>query len=48
MKREPATERSKLEIIRLCHSALDSHRLRVEVLKRLRTVIPFDALFFSR
>jgi DNA-binding CsgD family transcriptional regulator len=47
MKREPATERSKLEIIRLCHSALDSHRLRVEVLKRLRTVIPFDALFFS-
>jgi len=47
MKREIAAERTRHEIIRLCHSALDSHRLRVELLKRLRTVIPFDYIFFS-
>jgi DNA-binding CsgD family transcriptional regulator len=47
MQRETAAERSRLEIIRLCHSALDSRTLRVEVLKRLHTVIPFDATFFS-
>jgi DNA-binding CsgD family transcriptional regulator len=47
MKRETSTEFTKLEIIRLCHSALDSQTLRVEVLKRLQTVIPFDCSFFS-
>jgi DNA-binding CsgD family transcriptional regulator len=46
MKRETA-EHTSLEIIRLCHSALDSRTLRVELLKRLRTVIPFDCTFFS-
>src|SRR5215469_15352293 len=47
MKRETSTEFTKLEIMRLCHSALDSRTLRVEVLKRLQTAIPFDCSFFS-
>lgn len=47
MKKETSTERTRLEIIRLCHGGLDSHTLRVELLKRLRTVIPFDYIFFS-
>src|SRR5215470_9292742 len=47
MKREIAAERTRREIIRLCYSALDSHQLRVELLKHLRTVIPFDYIFFS-
>lgn len=46
MKAE-AAESTKREIIRLCHSALDSRTLRVEVLKRLRTLIPFDYVYFS-
>jgi DNA-binding NarL/FixJ family response regulator len=37
----------KLEMIRLCHSALDSRTLRGELLKRLRTVMPFDYAYFS-
>jgi DNA-binding CsgD family transcriptional regulator len=47
MQQETSAERTRLEIIRLCHSTLDSRTLRVEVLKRLRNVIPFDATFFS-
>ena len=47
MKRDRAAELNRLEIIRLCHSALDSRTLRSEVLKRLRTVIPFDYAYFS-
>lgn len=47
MKRETATERTRLEIIRLCHSALDSRSLRLELLKQLQRVISFDYIFFS-
>ncbi|HZC82365.1 MAG TPA: helix-turn-helix transcriptional regulator [Nitrospiraceae bacterium] len=47
MRRETSAERSGLEIIRLCHSSLDSQTLRLELLKRLKTVIPFDCSFFS-
>ncbi len=47
MKREAVEERTSLEIIRLCHSTLDSQTLRVELLKRLQTVLPFDSTFFS-
>src|SRR6516225_5941054 len=47
MKRETSTEFTKLEIVRLCHSALDSRTLRVEVLKRLQTALPFAGSFFS-
>ncbi len=45
--RAEATEFTKQEMIRLCHSALDSRTLRVELLKRLRTVVPFDYVYFS-
>ena len=45
--REKSTELTKQEIIRLCHSGLDSQTLRGELLKRLRTVIPFDFVYFS-
>ena len=47
MKREGTMERTRREIIRLCHSALDSHTLRVELLKQLQRVIPSDYIFFS-
>jgi DNA-binding CsgD family transcriptional regulator len=47
MKRDTLSERSRLEIIRLCHSGLDSRTLRSELLQRLRTVIPFDYAYFS-
>jgi DNA-binding NarL/FixJ family response regulator len=42
-----AAELTRQEIIRLCHSALDSRTLRVELLKRLRPLIPFDYVYFS-
>ena len=47
MKQAAFAERNRLEIIRLCHSALASRTLRVELLQRLRTVIPFDYAYFS-
>jgi DNA-binding CsgD family transcriptional regulator len=47
MKRERLDEHNQQEIIRLCHSGLDSRTLRVELLKRLQTVIPFDYVYFS-
>ncbi|MEZ4671954.1 MAG: helix-turn-helix transcriptional regulator [Anaerolineae bacterium] len=42
-----STESIKLEMIRLCHSSLDSQTLRLELLKRLKVVIPFDYVYFS-
>jgi DNA-binding CsgD family transcriptional regulator len=47
MKRGASAEITSAEILRLCHSTLDSRTLRIELLKRLRTVIPFDYIFFS-
>lgn len=47
MKRETFAESHKREIIRLCHSTLDSWTLRVELLRRLRPIIPFDYAYFS-
>jgi DNA-binding CsgD family transcriptional regulator len=47
MMREKSVEFTMLEMIRLCHSGLDCRTLRVELLKRLRTVIPFDYVYFS-
>ena len=47
MRGAPSTERTEREILRLCHSALDSRTLRVELLKRLHAAIPFDWSFFS-
>lgn len=46
MKREQFAERTRQEIIRLCHSALDSRTLRLELLKHLSAVIPFDYVYF--
>lgn len=46
MERQRA-ERARREIIRLCHAGLDSRTLRIEVIKRLRTVIPIDVSFFT-
>jgi DNA-binding CsgD family transcriptional regulator len=40
-------ERVRREIIRLCHAGLNSRTLRIEILKRLRTVIPIDVSFFT-
>lgn len=47
MKRTAFAESKRLEITRLCHSALDSRTLRVELLHHLRTIIPFDYAYFS-
>jgi DNA-binding CsgD family transcriptional regulator len=44
---QPRAERIKHELIRLCHAGLDSRTLRIEIMKRLRTVIPIDLSFFS-
>jgi DNA-binding CsgD family transcriptional regulator len=40
-------EQTRRELIRLCHAGLDSHRLRIELIKRLRTVVPIDVSFFT-
>jgi DNA-binding NarL/FixJ family response regulator len=37
----------KQDMICLCHSALDSRTLRLELLKRLRKVVPFEYVYFS-
>ncbi len=47
MQGETAADRSRREMIRLCHSSLDSRTLRLELLQRLKTVIPFECSFFS-
>ena len=40
-------EQTRRELIRLCHAGLDSRTLRIEIMKRLQTVIPIDVSFFS-
>jgi DNA-binding CsgD family transcriptional regulator len=40
-------EQTRRELIRLCQAGLDSRTLRVEIIKRLRTVIPIDLSFFT-
>jgi DNA-binding CsgD family transcriptional regulator len=44
---QPSAERVRREIIRLCHAGLDSRTLRIEMIKRLRKVIPIDVFFFT-
>lgn len=44
---QPRTERIRCELIRLCHAGLDSRTLRIEIMKRLQTVIPLDLSFFT-
>ena len=40
-------ERTKQEILRLCHAGLDSKTFRVETVRRLRKLIPVDDSFFA-
>jgi DNA-binding CsgD family transcriptional regulator len=47
MKQDTLAESNRLEILRLCHSGLDSGTLRARLLQRLRAVIPFDYAYFS-
>ncbi len=42
-----SAERIRQEIVRLCHSGLDSRTFRVEAVKRLRKAIPVDVSFFA-
>ena len=44
---QQSAERVRREIIRLCHTGLDSQTLRFEMIKQLRKVIPIDVFFFS-
>ncbi|TME12538.1 MAG: helix-turn-helix transcriptional regulator [Chloroflexi bacterium] len=44
---KPRAEQTRREIIRLCHAGLDSRTLRIEIVKRLRTVIPIDVSAFG-
>src|SRR5258708_9251787 len=44
---QQSAERVRREIIRLCHAGLNSRTLRIEILKRLRTVIPIDVSCFT-
>jgi DNA-binding CsgD family transcriptional regulator/GAF domain-containing protein len=45
MDQSAAARRTEEAIVRLCHAGLDSRALRVEVVRRLRKVIPIDAVF---
>ena len=47
METSSAAERTGQAIIRLCHAGLDSATLRIETIKRLRTVVPVDVSFFA-
>ncbi len=40
-------EHTRQEIIRLCHSGLDSRTFRFEAVRHLRKAIPIDASFFA-
>jgi DNA-binding CsgD family transcriptional regulator len=44
---QPRADQTRRELIRLCHAGLDSWTLRIEIMKRLRTVIPIDVSFFT-
>ena len=45
MDQSAVARRTEQTIIRLCQAGLDSHTLQVEVLRRLRKIIPVDAAF---
>ena len=44
---QPRAEQIRRELIRLCHAGLDSRTLRIEIMKRLQTVIPIDLSCFT-
>jgi DNA-binding CsgD family transcriptional regulator len=43
----PPLERHVADIIRRCYAGLDADRLRLEVLDRLRRIVPTDVAFFA-
>ena len=45
--KQQKSEQVRREIIRLCHAGLNSRTLRIEILKRLRIIIPIDVSFFT-
>jgi DNA-binding CsgD family transcriptional regulator len=45
MDQSTVARRTEQTIIRLCRAGLDTHTLQVEVLRRLRKIIPIDAAF---
>ena len=47
METYSAAERTRNEIIRLCHAGLDAATLKIETIKRLRKVVPVDVSFFA-
>jgi GAF domain-containing protein len=47
MDKRASARRAEQDIARLCHSGLDSQALRIEVLRRLRKIVPVDAAFFA-
>ena len=47
MDRGRSDEHVRQEIIRLSHAGLDSRTFRVEVIRRLRKLIPLDVSFFA-
>jgi DNA-binding CsgD family transcriptional regulator len=46
MQQQRVAEQMRREMIRLCHAGLDSRTLRIELLKRLRSVIPIESSCF--
>ena len=47
MNASRAAERTRQEIVRLCHAGLDSKTFRVETVRPLRKIIPVDVSFFA-
>jgi DNA-binding CsgD family transcriptional regulator len=45
-QQQRVTEQMRREMIKLCHAGLDSRTLRIELLKRLRSVIPTESSCF--
>lgn len=47
MGRSSSTARAELDVVRLCHSGLDTTGFRQQVLRALRRAVPIDAVFFA-
>jgi DNA-binding CsgD family transcriptional regulator len=47
MNQSAMERRAERAIMRLCHTGLDSRKLRVDALRRLRQIVPVDAAFFA-
>ncbi len=47
MSQKPGVERIRREIIQCCHAGFDSRTLRMDIVRRLRKVVPLDASFFT-